>query len=185
MTVEVLTEPPLLKNLVMTLQSASVSVQALPYNLDRAGIVSELCSRSRSGVETRFILVAKQLKPPGCSQQRLRLPTLVEWVWSAMHGHRHEACASLHAKAWVVDNRMMFVGSNTATSIGLENDLEVSLKTYGEISSRKCATLFLDIWDKAWPLDSAANRTGSAPHCLSRRRVEHSRRANRYLSPIH
>lgn len=88
----------------MTLPSASVSVQVLLYNLDHAGIVNELCSRRRSGVEARLLLHTQQVKAPSCSQQRLRLMTLVEWgvqlrEWSPPGSDY----ASLHAKAWVVD----------------------------------------------------------------------------------
>lgn len=62
----------------MTLQITSVSIQVLLHNLDHAGIVGELCSRRRAGVEARLILDANQVKAPSCAQQRLRLLMLVE-----------------------------------------------------------------------------------------------------------
>ena len=127
------------------------SIDIFAYVIDNTAICNKIMQKLAKGAQGRLVLDRSNFLTSSCARQAERVKELAEagCAVRTLRPKQGVAFAVMHAKTFIVDGRVVFLGSTNLTHNGLENNKEHLLKIYESIIVDKIAADFEETWNIA------------------------------------
>ena len=174
----------MLEVMLEELAMAKSSIDGMQLIIDHTSGVTTLIAQIFSGVTLRLLLDKGNFHCSSCARQADR----VKDIWQAMtrakrgeirmmSGRTTGGFAMMHAKSWIIDQRVCLLGSVNLTHNGLENNTENLLRVTEPNCIRDASKDFEARWKEADIVDDASIKEMLEKDTARKEKAEAKRRA--------
>ena len=174
----------MLEVMLEELAMAKSSIDGMQLIIDHTSGVTTLIAQIFSGVTLRLLLDKGNFHCSSCARQADR----VKDIWQAMtrakrgeirimSGRTTGGFAMMHAKSWIIDQRVCLLGSVNLTHNGLENNTENLLRVTEPNCIRDASKDFEARWKEADIVNDASIKKMSENDAAKKEKAEAKRRA--------
>jgi len=154
-TTELFTGPEMEPMILRDFDEMEFSFDGQQYVCDHTAGCVRLVAKAAQGKKGRVVLDRYNFFNSSCARQA---PRMEEFYNSGIELRTFKpggaGFASMHAKSWLIDNRVFITGSCNLTHNGLENNREQMIRTTVPSVIAKAASEFQALWEVASPVHS-------------------------------
>lgn len=137
--------------------NANLSKQADPVTL----FMSILQARRAAGADIRFILDNPQINRPNYHCNKFFMRRLMEWNFQFC---TPPPTVTSHAKAVLIDDKVLFIGSHNLAKSSLTNPLDCTVELRNDFLIKSFAETYLMLWRDSSMVSYAPSDLPAAPY---------------------